>query len=641
MQFFRYTLVLAIVCLAAISCKQQTAQKPAISPEAAEDSLTKFLGNTVNPLFHDHEVTASRRILDSLAPIISKQENFSMTCTWLRFQGVQYKMEKKFDSAMIVLRRCLAIAEVKDSSLKQVIAAKTQLAGLFLDQKKTDSALLYARESYYLAKKIDTSGLPTILMKLVSIYQVIGDLPQQRKYLFEGLSISKQQPKFRLSFASNIAKYYDESGQKDSAILFYRNFVNNDTSLSSPHYDAIKYENLGIILMKEGRSEEGLKYQLKALQLNRDLHQLDATTIYNTAVAYSKLKRFATSEQYLDEAMAMALDEGNHEIITAVWRRRSEDLSAQHRYQEALAALDSAFNNFELEVDSSITTRARELETQYAVKAKDDEIRTLAISNSANQKIGQQQNLIILTLVGAFLLLILLGIVLWRRRKLTEKLKQTALEQQLLRSQMEPHFIFNTLSVLQSFIRNNEGEKAIRYLSQFARLLRITLENSRESFVPLKDEIVALENYLSLQAMRFEGAFDYSVEVFEMHEEDDLLIPPMLLQPFVENAILHGMKQLNHKGHICVTITREQQVIRCVIEDDGSGLQSDLTQSGKRSLATVITRERLAILSRQTGQPASITFTNKIKEQRQGTRVLLSIPFRKTRSFSANTENES
>jgi tetratricopeptide (TPR) repeat protein len=622
------------ICLMITACRHVPEKAAPLSQKAASDSFTNFMRTRVNPLFFDHKNKESRAILDSLKPLVEKQNAFSITCTWQRFMGMQYQMEDKLDSALIIYRQTLALAMAKDTSQKQIIAVKTQLADLFSEKKQFDSALTYARESYYLAKKIDTNGLPMVLMKLADIYFNVEDTASLRKYLFEGFRVSANSPKHRLAFANNITKYYDQVGQLDSALQFYEKFSESDSSLFNPYLTAIKYENLGILLTRKGKLEEGLQYQLKAMQLNRELDQIDAATLYNTAITYSKLRRFDTAARYLDQALAMAKEEEDQETITDVWHRRSTNLRSQGRYREALAALDSSFASFEVQVDSSNIIKARELETKYAVKAKDDEIRALAISNEANQIISRQQKLTIMALAGAFVLLSALGLVLWRRRKLAEQLRQTSLEQRLLRSQMEPHFIFNTLSVLQSFIRNNDSEKAVRFLNQFARLLRVTLENSRESFVPLKEEVAALENYLSLQAMRFEGSFDYRMNVYDMYEEEELMIPPMLLQPFVENAILHGLQKLDHKGHIEVTISRQQHVLHCTIDDNGSGMETVHHSPQKRSLSTRITQERLAILSRQTRQPASIDIVDKRQEQGQGTRVVLHIPFRKSTPFN-------
>lgn len=618
----------SFLCLIITACNDHQRAKAHNQQQANADSLVSYMRTVVNPLFHDQQLDESRRIIDSLAPIVAAQKNDLLTCNLLRFQGVQLLMEKKYDSAEKILRRSLALAEAKDTSRQQVIAAKTQLADLFIETKQPDSGLAFAHEAYYLAKKTGNANLPMILLKLSSLYQDIGNGPSTRQYLFEGWNASQHSPKYKFAFASNIAKYYDDLHLFDSAALFYQQYIDNDTSFSNPYIDAVKFENQGIRLTRQGKLKEGLVYQLKALKLNREIGQLDALTLFNTGVNYSKLKQFDSAFRYYGEAEPKAKEEENYELVTRIWKRRSGDLYSQGRYQEAYAALDSAYEHFGVEVDSSFAVKARELETQYAVRSKDDEIRSLAQTNAAALQIRRQQQWIIVILCAAMVLVTILGMLWQRRRKLAEKLRQTELEQQLLRSQMEPHFIFNTLAVLQSYIRNQESEKAVRYLNQFARLLRVSLENSRQSFVPLKEEVAALENYLSLQSMRFEGSFDYHIEVYEWYEEDDLLIPPMLLQPFVENSILHGLKQIDHKGHIRIEIRKDQHLLHCVIEDNGRGLQP-ATHQGKPSLSTLITRERLDILSRQTRQPAGITVTDRKEKQQQGTRVELTIPFKK------------
>jgi LytS/YehU family sensor histidine kinase len=197
---------------------------------------------------------------------------------------------------------------------------------------------------------------------------------------------------------------------------------------------------------------------------------------------------------------------------------------------------------------------------------------------------------------------------------------------------MEPHFIFNTISVLQSLVRQNERELSIKYLSQFARLLRISLENAREELVPLKVEIEALQHYLSLQQVRFRNVFTYTIDTYEGYadEADELLIPPMLLQPFVENAIQHGMAGMkDNAGKIRISIRKDAKTLRFLIEDNGQ-LETHLRQTDpvkKNSLSTTITRERLALLSRQAGMPASLDILRRPKSAGGGMVVTMVIPF--------------
>lgn len=612
-----------ILLLLITACRQQSAPVQHLRA----DSLMAFMKSDINPFFHDHRPREAGRVLDSLWPIVQRMDDYRLTCSWLRFKGVQFNMQKQFDSARYYIDQSLALALQKDSSRKQILGSKVQLADLLKERKQYDSALLYAREAYYLAKKIDTPGLPIICFRLSEIYNTIGDAPAVRRYLFEGYERCTQ-PKLKTVLANSISKYYSETGHTDSAILFFKE-MERDTSFSNPYFDAVRYENLGLLLVDDHKATEGLQYQLKALTINRDLDELSGESYLNLAVTYSKLKQYGPASAYLDSARQFAAVENDQHTITRSWNRDAYNFAEQDNYRAAYGALDSSYKSFETELDSSLAMQARELETQYAVKAKDDEISALAFENRVNQQIRRQQRIIIIAIVIAAVLLGALGVLLWRRRAMQLELREAALRQRLLRSQMEPHFIFNTLSVLQSFIRANERDKSIKYLNKFARLVRISLENARESIVPLKDELVALESYLSLQAMRFEGTFDFKIDVYEHYEEDELLIPPMLLQPFVENAILHGLRRVEQGGLVTVRISRRQHTLHCVIEDNGSGMQQVPADTEKQSLSTLITQERLSMLSKQTGHPATLQITDKKTENGQGIRVEMDIPFRK------------
>jgi len=219
-----------------------------------------------------------------------------------------------------------------------------------------------------------------------------------------------------------------------------------------------------------------------------------------------------------------------------------------------------------------------------------------------------------------------------RRRQLLAERNKAVLEQQLLRSQMEPHFLFNTISVLQSLVRKNERELSIKYLSKFARLLRISLENAREALVPVSDEVEALQHYLSLQQIRFRDVFTYHIDTYDEYENEaaGLLIPPMLLQPFVENAIHHGMVGMkDNEGFIRITIRKEAHNLRFIIEDNGldEGIARQKDPEKKISVSTTITRERLALLSKQLHMPASLEIVRRPPSAGGGMRVTLLIPF--------------
>ena len=207
------------------------------------------------------------------------------------------------------------------------------------------------------------------------------------------------------------------------------------------------------------------------------------------------------------------------------------------------------------------------------------------------------------------------------------------LEIQALRSQMNPHFIFNALNSIQSFVERNDPDRAGIFLSRFARLMRLVLENSRHAEVPLRSDLEALELYLNLEQARTNDRFSYHIHVDPAIDPDLVLVPPLVAQPFVENAIWHGMAGRTDRGHIALHVRLEGDDLRFVVEDDGQGRAAaggrdrspgvdEPALAKKTSLGTAITRARLDLVGRQKGRPAGFTYT----DLPQGTRVVLTLP---------------
>lgn len=200
------------------------------------------------------------------------------------------------------------------------------------------------------------------------------------------------------------------------------------------------------------------------------------------------------------------------------------------------------------------------------------------------------------------------------------------MERKALRLQMNPHFIFNALDSISSFIFRNDVEQAVRYLNNFAKLMRLTLESSMEHLHPVESEVSILKNYLELEKLRFQGKLEYDIEVSD-DIDYDVGIPPMLIQPHVENAILHGIKPKDGLGKVWIRFFLEEELLVCEIEDDGIGREKsrELTKRrDHRSMATQINRDRLELLKKSLGGNVEIQIIDKIKAS--GTKVRISLP---------------
>ncbi|MFN0030806.1 MAG: sensor histidine kinase [Flavobacteriales bacterium] len=181
--------------------------------------------------------------------------------------------------------------------------------------------------------------------------------------------------------------------------------------------------------------------------------------------------------------------------------------------------------------------------------------------------------------------------------------KMAELEMRALRTQMNPHFIFNCINSIQHFILSNEKMIAQKHLSRFAKLIRNVLENSKQDWIPLQTELETLELYIEMEALRFENKFTYTIHTDSTVDKVSTLVPPMLIQPFAENAILHGLLPLKTpEGTLHISIAKNNGHLKCVVTDNGIGrtqaaLLNNKKKEGRKSYGINITSERLALLS--------------------------------------------
>ncbi len=245
-----------------------------------------------------------------------------------------------------------------------------------------------------------------------------------------------------------------------------------------------------------------------------------------------------------------------------------------------------------------------------------------------------------LLFVGLFLFFMILLVIRYRVNKAhREEEKNLGLHKILmglklkaLRAQMNPHFTFNVMNSIQLFILNKDEESAIRYLSKFSKLIRAILNNSEKNTITISEELKVLELYLELEAMRFEQRFDYEILVDKKIDKDVVEIPSMLIQPYVENAVKHGILPLSKRGKIKIELLQIDKVLKCIIIDNGIGrVKAGETKESDehKSFGTNITQERLAVINELYNSKLSESITDLYNEEgiAIGTQVEIFIPF--------------
>lgn len=299
--------------------------------------------------------------------------------------------------------------------------------------------------------------------------------------------------------------------------------------------------------------------------------------------------------------------------------------------QKSVKKLDSLYNVSE-NTNASVKLYRDFLGKLPDLVAKDKSLVDEKILEDTEQRIAQlekekqlkdelirKKNVFNYSLIGALLVLTVLIIFIFRTlKKVQVKNKKIAL--QSLRREMNPHFIFNSLNSVNHFIATNNELEANQYLTKFSKLMRGVMENSTEDFIPFQQELDLLQNYLALEKTRFADKFDYEIEVDESLNTQSLKVPGMLVQPFLENAIWHGLRYRTTKGFLKLHFEKENQYLKITIEDNGIGIEESKKQKtehqkARKGRGMKNTLERIALLNDLYHQEIQCNITDKQNAQ--------------------------
>lgn len=374
--------------------------------------------------------------------------------------------------------------------------------------------------------------------------------------------------------------------------------------------------------------ERSIKYSAHA-----NLYSTSANSLGNLGTIYSDLRQPEKAIAYYKKGIAQAIKE--NDIFDLWWIYR--DMSNMYLQ---LKDTSNAFRNFILfkkYSDKWISTGnsqgLADAKIRYEADTHNKEVELLSLRLKNNRLLNYG-------FAGLMLLTVAIGLLLWRGSKLKNKRRISEMDRKIsemtqanLRQQMNPHFIFNTLNSIQYYMYQNDKLATNNYLTKFSSLMRKVLDNSQHTSVPLSDELSALNLYLELESLRFKDKFEYKITVDE--EIDPLMheVPTMLIQPYVENSICHGLMPKEGKGFVNIDLKLKDDYILCVIEDNGIGRDAAKERNLKRennhnSLGTQITKSRLDLVNELYGTSLQTIYTD-IKDENgdsAGTRVEIHIP---------------
>lgn len=553
--------------------------------------------------------------------------------------GVVYFRMADYDNAINYYKKALKMNE--KLQLKSGVSANlTNIGGIYYIQGKMKKAIEYCFKSLQLEretgnKKGEISSLTTIAIT----YEATKDTVKAKEYYYKSCRLAEQiKDRDGMAYSYlNFGNFFANQSQPSKALFYHQKSLYLFDLLGDKSGVAQSLSGIGNVYLLQEKYDKAITILLKAYRLNEEIHYneglLKTTNLLSRT--YFAQGSLDVALQFANRGLLMAKEANNieeivyaHKVLSDVYLQLNQAKPSLYHFQRTVTIKDSLMN---LEMQTNIA----EIQGKYHSEIQKKENKELLLANKIQSLELTKTNYFNTLLLVGIAFLILISYWLLKRTKLKHEREEMVLMQKMLRLQMNPHFLFNALSAIESFIYQNEPREAGGYLSKFAQLMRLILENSREEYITLEKELQTLTCYFNLQQLRYDQLFVYTLVVDDTIDVDLVVIPPMLAQPFIENAIEHGLKQRGSKGEITIRFSRINEELVFEIADNGVGLSTTL-ESKKAddqhvSLATGITLERLKILNRMKRKKIKWILRDRLSEDGQiiGAQAVFTIPYQK------------
>lgn len=516
-----------------------------------------------------------------------------------------YLKREEMDSSMVYCIKRYELAKKLDADYDEVMAG-TDLGELYGKQGAYQKAFQYLTEARELSKTSQDAKVQARIMSNQAYLYYLFEKKEASIELLKNALLLYEQVKDTMNLAyinNNLGILYKNKGQLDSAAVYLEQAYIQSRLGKDTLGMASACNNLGNVLAQAMNSEEAIDYLEQSLEYYTALNREELSLYSNLGLVYTQLDNDTEALHYLKKALEVSEKQKSPKTTMDLLNEIANYYAHHQQWADAYQYQQQYLQLKEQTYDTELPEIIDRIQAEADIKVKEKTISLLTEKNTYQGLYIKQKNRVIVLLIVVLLIGGGLGYSLYSRRKVQSMRREALMEQRLLRSQMNPHFFFNTLSVIQSFVIRNDGRIGAKYLAKFARLMREILENSARNKITLHQEISATENYLSLQQLRMNNNFEYTINVDEGLNPLLIEIPPMLFQPFIENAIDHGFNHLkDRKGFLEINFSKKDEMLLVCISDNGIGRkQSALINASLRknhqSMGTNITEERLNLMA--------------------------------------------
>lgn len=556
---------------------------------AKDTAHVKLLINLSNSVVWN-DVEEALELADRAYEIASEIDYLKGKAYSLRQIGVSYYIGSDFLRAMeytqLALKESVPLGDIGFQS-----SLHNNLGNIYTDLKRYDEALLAYNDYIQNSKQSDN---------------------------FNGMVVG----------LVNQALVYSETEQLDSAIQDFEQALELSEANGFNYFTAVILNNIGQTFKSFGQYEKAAPYLKKAIaRAEEDNPLTKSSAMGNLAVVYHSRGNYDSALILAEHSLELAKVNGSLErqkeawnVLNLVYDSLDNPEATLNAYRQYITLRDSILG----EENKSELTRK---ELEYKMELKD----------ALNQEELKRQTLTRnLSIVGSLVIILIMVILfslnkkkrdaLESKREADFKLRTAENELRLLRAQLNPHFIFNSINSVTDYLRRNDTSDAVEFLTSFSRLMRLTLEYSVKESIYLEDDLEWISLYLDVESNRLRDKFRYSIEVDSSLDPAQTLVPPMMLQPFVENSIWHGIAPKDGPGTITIKLfTEGDKLLVTQLDDDGVGRKGPSKAQPKKrrkSYGIELITSRIAVMNSIAEEKADITITDK----EQGVRVVIKIP---------------
>lgn len=558
--------------------------------------------------------------LDSIADLIKNYKTFDTTYVNLRthYSRKVLTLKPQDTSQVSFAKKTLKTSE--DIGFNKGILQSYQVIGV-VNQYILSNPYI-ALDYYHKAMDVGSrdSSLELESVKLNSYLGVLYyELEEHQKAIPYFKKIIKQYPSF--GSYETLGNIYGELKKNDSALFYLNKALKLEREAKNFIYLSHTLSNLALIKSRIDEFNEAKENIEESLELvdQYNLEMVRIPVYLNASEVYLNNAELDVSEKYALNALSSTTSLKNASLEKAIWKTLYKVYEKKKDYKQAL----NAHTKFTSLKDSLINNSKKLELSRKQIQFEADKEKLIAQSETEHQKTLTNSAIV----TGVILLLsALIGFLFFKRKQKSDfKAKVSATELKALQAQMNPHFIFNSLNSINSYIIKNDIESATNYLTKFSKLIRRTLESSTEKEVLLKNDIEVLENYLDIERRRLNNNFTYNITIDDNIDVNNTLIPPLILQPFLENSIWHGIAQMENSGKIHIEFKKENNILFCSVDDNGVGRKQAIkVDDDNKSIGINLTKNRIAIINTQNKTKGNLNIIDK----EQGLRIEVRLPLK-------------